>query len=92
MMSVLGGTMISGIIFLAKDKAGQTGTTHTPVIIIFSVAASLSLAFQYVVSGDFHLGKNSDVIYCLFHDACSTKAQRRCTALLTRLSPMIYWR
>ncbi|AXR06604.1 MULTISPECIES: MauE/DoxX family redox-associated membrane protein [Alteromonadales] len=39
--------------YFGKDKAGQTGTTYTPVITIFSVAALLSLAFQYVVSGDF---------------------------------------
>ena len=39
--------------YFGKDKAGQTGRTYTPVITIFSVAALLSLAFQYVVSGDF---------------------------------------
>ncbi|GGW81864.1 MauE/DoxX family redox-associated membrane protein [Alteromonas halophila] len=39
--------------YFGKGEAGQTGTTYTPVITIFSVAALLSLAFQFVVSGEF---------------------------------------
>ena len=39
--------------YFGKGEAGQTGTTYTPVIAIFSVAALLSLAFQFVVSGEF---------------------------------------
>ena len=38
--------------FFNKGEAGQTGTTYTPVIAIFSVAALLALAFQYYVAGD----------------------------------------
>ncbi|MDW5286936.1 MULTISPECIES: glutaredoxin [Alteromonas] len=38
--------------FFNKGQAGQTGTTYTPVIAIFSVAALLALAFQYYVAGD----------------------------------------
>ncbi|MCQ8849245.1 glutaredoxin [Alteromonas stellipolaris] len=37
--------------YFGKDEAGQTGTTYTPVIAIFSVAALLALAFQYTVAG-----------------------------------------
>lgn len=37
--------------YFGKDEAGQTGTTYTPVIAIFSVAALLSMAFQFSVSG-----------------------------------------
>ena len=39
--------------YFGKGEAGQTGTTYTPVIAIFSVAALLSLAFQVAVSGEF---------------------------------------
>ena len=39
--------------FFDKDEAGQQGTTYTPVIAIFSVAALLTLALQWFVSGDF---------------------------------------
>ena len=35
-----------------KGEAGQTGTTYTPVIAIFSVAALMMLAYQWAVSGD----------------------------------------
>ena len=38
--------------FFNKGQAGQTGTTYTPVIAIFSVAALLALAFQYYVAGE----------------------------------------
>ena len=38
--------------FFNKGQAGQTDTTYTPVIAIFSVAALLALAFQYYVAGD----------------------------------------
>ena len=38
--------------FFNKGEAGQTGTTYTPVIAIFSVAALLALAFQYYVAGE----------------------------------------
>lgn len=37
--------------YFGKGEAGQTGTTYTPVIAIFSVAALLALAFQYTVAG-----------------------------------------
>lgn len=37
--------------YFGKDEAGQTGTTYTPVIAIFSVAALLALASQYAVTG-----------------------------------------
>jgi|TARA_R110002153_G_scaffold70377_6_gene184969 glutaredoxin len=37
--------------FFNKGEAGQSGTTYTPVIAIFSVAALLALAFQYTVAG-----------------------------------------
>ena len=37
--------------YFGKGEAGQTGTTYTPVIAIFSVAALLALAFQYTVVG-----------------------------------------
>nr|WP_290622119.1 glutaredoxin [Arsukibacterium sp. UBA3189] len=39
--------------YFNKGQAGQTGTTYTPVITIFSVAALLALAFQYSVSGEY---------------------------------------
>ena len=39
--------------YLGKGEAGQNGTTYAPVIAIFSVAALLSLAFQFFVSEDF---------------------------------------
>ncbi|MBU2978567.1 glutaredoxin [Alteromonas sp. C1M14] len=39
--------------YFGKDKAGQTGTTYTPVIAIFSVALALSLAFQFAVAGSY---------------------------------------
>ena len=39
--------------YFGKDEAGQTGTTYTPVIAIFSVAALLSLAYQFAISGEF---------------------------------------
>lgn len=39
--------------YFGKGEAGQTGTTYTPVIVIFSIAALLTLALQYVVSGDY---------------------------------------
>ncbi|AUI81019.1 MauE/DoxX family redox-associated membrane protein [Alteromonas macleodii] len=39
--------------YFGKGKAGQNGTTYAPVIAIFSVAALLSLAFQFFVSEDF---------------------------------------
>ena len=39
--------------YFGKDEAGQTGTTYTPVIAIFAVAALLTIAFQYFVSGDY---------------------------------------
>ncbi|BFT30135.1 glutaredoxin family protein [Alteromonas sp. D210916BOD_24] len=39
--------------FLGKGDAAQSGTTYTPVIAIFSVAALLSIAFQYFVKGDY---------------------------------------
>ena len=39
--------------FFNKGEVEQTGTTYTPVIAIFSVAALLALASQYFVSGDF---------------------------------------
>lgn len=39
--------------YFNKGKAGQTGTTYTPVIAIFSVAALLALAFQYFVAGEY---------------------------------------
>jgi glutaredoxin len=37
--------------YFGKGEAGQTGTTYTPVIAIFSVAALLALASQYAVAG-----------------------------------------
>lgn len=37
--------------YFDKDEAGQTGTTYTPVIAIFSVAALVALAIQFGVSG-----------------------------------------
>ncbi|MBQ4829401.1 glutaredoxin family protein [Alteromonas sp. MMG017] len=37
--------------YFGKGEAGQTGTTYTPVIAIFSVAALLALAVQYAVAG-----------------------------------------
>lgn len=39
--------------YFGKGEAGQTGTTYTPVIAIFAVAALLTIAFQYSVSGDY---------------------------------------
>lgn len=36
--------------YFGKGEAGQTGTTYTPVIAIFSVAALLALASQYAVA------------------------------------------
>jgi glutaredoxin len=33
-----------------KGPAGQSGTTYTPVVVIFSVAALMALAFQWVVA------------------------------------------
>ncbi|MDX1537272.1 glutaredoxin [Arsukibacterium sp.] len=39
--------------YFNKGQAGQTGTTYTPVITIFSVAALLAWAFQYSVSGEY---------------------------------------
>ena len=39
--------------YFGKGEAGQSGTTYAPVIAIFSVAALLSLAFQFFVSEDF---------------------------------------
>lgn len=39
------------VLFFNKGEAGQSGTTYTPVIAIFSVAALLALAFQYTVAG-----------------------------------------
>ncbi|MEC7282930.1 MAG: glutaredoxin [Pseudomonadota bacterium] len=39
--------------YFGKGEAGQNGTTYAPVIAIFSVAALLSLAFQFFVSEDF---------------------------------------
>ncbi|MBV2128443.1 MauE/DoxX family redox-associated membrane protein [Arsukibacterium indicum] len=39
--------------YFGKGEAGQTGTTYTPVIAIFAVAALLTIAFQYFVSGDY---------------------------------------
>lgn len=51
----IGGKRIGGYedlrSFFGKDAAGQSGTTYTPVIVIFSVAALLTLAYQYSVSG-----------------------------------------
>lgn len=38
--------------YFNKGEAGQTGTTYTPVIAIFSVAALMMLAYQWAVSGD----------------------------------------
>lgn len=39
--------------YFGKKEAGQTGTTYTPVIAIFSVAALLALAFQYFMAGSY---------------------------------------
>lgn len=39
--------------FFGKGDAGQNGTTYTPVIAIFSVAALLSVALQYFVGGSY---------------------------------------
>ena len=39
--------------YFGKGEAGQNGTTYAPVIAIFSVAALLSLAFQFFISEDF---------------------------------------
>ena len=39
--------------YFGKGEAGQTGTTYTPVIAIFSVAALLTLALQFYVSGTY---------------------------------------
>ena len=39
--------------YFGKGEAGQNGTTYAPVIAIFSVAALLSLAFQFFVSEGF---------------------------------------
>lgn len=39
--------------YFNKGEAGQTGTTYTPVIAIFAVAALLSWAVQFYVSGDY---------------------------------------
>ena len=39
--------------YFGKGEAGRNGTTYAPVIAIFSVAALLSLAFQFFVSEDF---------------------------------------
>lgn len=38
--------------YFNKGEAGQTGTTYTPVIAIFCVAALMMLAYQWAVSGD----------------------------------------
>ncbi|EKE83357.1 MauE/DoxX family redox-associated membrane protein [Idiomarina xiamenensis] len=39
--------------YFGKGEAGQTGTSYTPVIAIFSVAALLSLAYQYGLAADY---------------------------------------
>lgn len=39
--------------YFGKGEAGQTGTTYTPVIAIFSVAALLTLALQFYGSGTY---------------------------------------
>ncbi|WP_282145188.1 MauE/DoxX family redox-associated membrane protein [Alteromonas stellipolaris] len=39
--------------YFGKGEAGQTGTTYTPVIAIFSVAALLALASQYAVASPY---------------------------------------
>lgn len=39
--------------YFGKSEAGQSGTTYTPVITIFSVAALLALAFQFSVAGTY---------------------------------------
>ena len=39
--------------YFNKGEAGQTGTTYTPVIVIFSVAALLAIAVQYFVAGSY---------------------------------------
>lgn len=39
--------------YFGKGEAGQTGTTYTPVIAIFSVSALLSLAMQYATNVDY---------------------------------------
>lgn len=39
--------------YFGKKEAGQTGTTYTPVIAIFSVAALLALALQYFMAGSY---------------------------------------
>lgn len=39
--------------FFGMDKAGQNGITYTPVIAIFSVAALMTLAIQYVAQATF---------------------------------------
>lgn len=36
-----------------RSSAKQSGTTYTPVIAIFSVAALLSIAYQYTTTGDY---------------------------------------
>ncbi|GGW74962.1 glutaredoxin family protein [Alteromonas halophila] len=39
--------------YFGKGAAGQTGTTYTPVIAIFAVAALLTVALQFAVSGSY---------------------------------------
>lgn len=39
--------------YFGKDEAGQTGTTYTPVVAIFSIAALLAVASQHFASGSF---------------------------------------
>ena len=39
--------------FFGMDKAGQNGTTYTPVIAIFSIAALMTLAIQFSAQATF---------------------------------------
>ncbi|MDN4504094.1 MauE/DoxX family redox-associated membrane protein [Aliiglaciecola sp. SL4] len=39
--------------YFGKAEAGQTGTTYTPVIVIFSIAALLTWAFQHFATGEY---------------------------------------
>lgn len=39
--------------YFGKGETGQSGTTYTPVIAIFSVAALMSLGWQFAAGGDF---------------------------------------
>ncbi|MCF2825086.1 MULTISPECIES: glutaredoxin [unclassified Pseudoalteromonas] len=39
--------------YFGKDEAGQTGTTYTPVVAIFSIAALLAVASQHFASSSF---------------------------------------